>query len=91
MSRFGCFFSKNKEKKDQKLFDSNCFTNNYRLWQVGFDYLREAGKEGLSHLELLIAEVPLNNETVATKLCSLCDEVGFDQTRKDIARTMAYR
>ncbi|OZC07509.1 Nup85 Nucleoporin [Onchocerca flexuosa] len=61
------------------------------LWQVGFDYLREAGKEGLNHLELLIAEVPLDNETVATKICSLCDEVGFDQTRKDIARTMAYR
>lgn len=63
----------------------------YRLWQVGFDYLRETGNEGLSHLELLIAQVPLDNETVATKLCSLCDEVDFDQTRKDIARAMAYR
>ncbi|KAM3720445.1 Nuclear pore complex protein [Dirofilaria immitis] len=61
------------------------------FWQVGFDYLRETGEEGLSHLELLIAEVPLDNETVATKLCALCDEVVFDQTRKDIARTMAYR
>ncbi|VDM07935.1 unnamed protein product [Wuchereria bancrofti] len=61
------------------------------LWQVGFDYLRETGNEGLSHLELLIAQVPLDNETVATKLCSLCDEVDFDQTRKDIARAMAYR
>uniref|UniRef100_A0A1I7VEG4 Nuclear pore complex protein Nup85 n=2 Tax=Loa loa TaxID=7209 RepID=A0A1I7VEG4_LOALO len=61
------------------------------LWQVGFDYLRETGDEGLRHLELLIAEVPLDNETVATKLCSLCDEVGLNQTRKDIARAMAYR
>ncbi|KAK6102858.1 Nup85 Nucleoporin family protein [Brugia pahangi] len=61
------------------------------LWQVGFDYLRETGNEGLSHLELLIAQVPLDNETVATKLCSLCDEVDFDQTRKDIARAMAYK
>ncbi|KAL3993689.1 Nup85 Nucleoporin family protein [Acanthocheilonema viteae] len=61
------------------------------LWQVGFDYLRETGDEGLAHLELLIGQVPVDNETVATKLCSLCDEVGFDQTRKDITRTTAYR
>lgn len=58
---------------------------------MGFDYLRETGAEGLSHLEVLIAQVPLDNETVAIKLCSLCDEVSFDQTRKDIARAMAYR
>uniref|UniRef100_A0A158Q8C9 Nuclear pore complex protein Nup85 n=1 Tax=Elaeophora elaphi TaxID=1147741 RepID=A0A158Q8C9_9BILA len=61
------------------------------LWQVGFNYLRETGNEGLSHLELLIAQVPLDNETIATKLCSLCDEVGFNEMRKDIARAMAYR
>lgn len=58
---------------------------------MGFDYLRETGNEGLAHLKLLMEQVPVDNETVATKLCSLCDEVGFDQTRKDIARVMAYR
>lgn len=58
---------------------------------MGFDYLRETGDEGLAHLELLIGQVPIDNETVATKLCSLCDEVGLNETRKDIARAMAYR
>ncbi|VDM97564.1 unnamed protein product [Thelazia callipaeda] len=65
--------------------------NNFGLWQVGCDYLREAGEEGLRYLELLIARVPFYNESVAIKLYSLCDEVGFDQIRQDIARCMAYR
>lgn len=61
------------------------------LWNVGFDYLRESGDEGLKQLELLVGGVPLDNEMVATKLCSLCDEVGLGRARMDITRAMAYR
>lgn len=47
------------------------------LFEIGLDYLGQSSPEGIGAREMLLAKIPLKNETQAMKIINVARKFGF--------------